>query len=531
MSDSARRASAVVAMPIVALLTLLAWVFASPIGAGPDDDYHLVSSWCAGPTADETCLPPEPGFAYHRAPEALVEIACFAFDAEQSAACQGEEWSWSSDDLVETGRLNSIGAYPPVYYAVTGSVTGHDLHASALLMRGLSAVLFLLLLVGLFIALPAHRRPALAWVFLLTAVPLGLFLVGTNNPSLWSWIGVGAAPVALMGFYESAGRRKAALGALFVVSAVAAAGSRSDAAIYVCIAMGAVGIVAFTHTRRFYLDSILPLITALVSVAIFVSAFAARHGLGGYAGQILDADTGAPLEPPPSAEGPAVGPVLPETDDGGTPLTGFGLLASNILNVPRLWTGVFGDRWGLGWLDTSMPAFVPAATVAAFVLVGALGVARPTLRRAVAVALVFLALVVIPVVILQTGGFAVGEQVQPRYLLPLVALLVAVVTLVSADRPLVLTRVQRLLVIVALSAAHFVALHMNIRRYVTGIDESGPNLDAGVEWWWAGPIGPNAVWLLGSLAFGLLVWLVVSVYSKPVLSDSAAIVAAPAPVR
>jgi hypothetical protein len=37
--------------PILATLTLMAWVFASPIGAGPDDDFHLVSAWCLGPAA------------------------------------------------------------------------------------------------------------------------------------------------------------------------------------------------------------------------------------------------------------------------------------------------------------------------------------------------------------------------------------------------------------------------------------------------------------------------------------------------
>ena len=41
--------------PALALIALLAWVFASPIGASPDDDYHLTSAWCAGPSAGDTC--------------------------------------------------------------------------------------------------------------------------------------------------------------------------------------------------------------------------------------------------------------------------------------------------------------------------------------------------------------------------------------------------------------------------------------------------------------------------------------------
>jgi hypothetical protein len=61
----------------------------------------------------------------------------------------------------------------------------------------------------------------------------------------------------------------------------------------------------------------------------------------------------------------------------------------------------------------------------------------------------------------------------------------------------------------ALIGAHFVALHINIRRYVTGLDVGGFDLGANTEWWWTGPIGPNVVWLLGSLAYALLVVMIV----------------------
>lgn len=458
-------------------------------------------------------------------------MACFAFDPTRSALCQGQEWTWSTGELVETGRLNSIGAYPPVYYAVTGLVTGHDIVVSALLMRGLSVMLVLALCVTLFVSLPFHRRPALIWSLLLTSVPLGLFLFGTNNPSLWAWVGIAAAPVALMGYYESAGRRKLALAGLFGISVLAAAGSRSDAAIFACIAIGAVGILAFKNERQFFRDSLLPLAFGLVSIAFFTSAFLARRGLGGYAGQVIGPEGEILVESDPSGNEQADGPTPPSSEEADVPLNGFGLLASNILNIPRLWTGVFGDRWGLGWLDTSMPSIVPAATIAAFVLVGALGIARPTLRRSFVIAGLVVALVLIPVIILQTGGFEVGEQVQPRYLLPLVALLAAILTMVSASRPLLLTSTHRLLVIVALASAHFVALHINLRRYVTGIDQPGPSLDAGREWWWGGPIGPTAVWVIGSVAFTMLVIVLVNAISKAIDIPTAALTSEPAPVR
>ena len=33
------------AAPLLAVLTLTAWAFASPVGASPDDDFHLASTY------------------------------------------------------------------------------------------------------------------------------------------------------------------------------------------------------------------------------------------------------------------------------------------------------------------------------------------------------------------------------------------------------------------------------------------------------------------------------------------------------
>jgi hypothetical protein len=78
-----------------------------------------------------------------------------------------------------------------------------------------------------------------------------------------------------------------------------------------------------------------------------------------------------------------------------------------------------------------------------------------------------------------------------------------------ADRPLHFGRLQALLLATALAGANFVALHMNIRRYVTGVDGAGLDLDAGREWWWALPVGPTFGWIVGAAAYAALVFLLV----------------------
>lgn len=492
-----RRIPLLALTPVLALLTLTAWVFASPVGAGPDDDFHLVSSWCAGPTAAETCLPTDTE-RERLVPAALDDIECFAYDPTQSAACQGQDWSWSIDELVQSERGNFIGAYPPIYYAVTGVLTGADIQASAIAMRLLTVLLFVGLTVALWLLLPRHLGAPLVWGWLVTTVPLGIFLLGTNNPSAWAMIGVGSSWLALLGWFEAQGRRKLALGALFVLSVLIAAGARGDAALYAGLGIVLVLVLTVARSRVIVRDAVLPIVMGLVAFAFFLSSRQTQVGLSGFSG---GSNT--------STSGILADPGAPEAA-----LTGFGLFAYNLLNVPFLWTGTLGD-WALGWLDTSMPALVSAAAVAVFVAVGFTGIGVMWRRKALVLAGLVIVLVALPVYVLQAGSDVVGEQVQPRYLLPLIVMLGGMLVLARPAQALTFTMAQRFAIVAALAGAHFVALHLNIRRYVTGIDAAGVNLDDGAEWWWAGPVGPNAVWLLGSLAYALLVWILVRTLARP----------------
>ncbi len=174
--------------------------------------------------------------------------------------------------------------------------------------------------------------------------------------------------------------------------------------------------------------------------------------------------------------------------------------------MPYLWTGVWGT-WALGWFDVVLPAIVPWAAGAAFIVVAFAGVGLLNKRKAVAITGVLAVLVALPVYLLTVGGDTVGNQFQPRYLLPLIVLLALVlVTAPSGSRTLRFTSLQTFAILGALALANLVALQVNIRRYVTGTDQQGFNLSAGAEWWWPDlPVGAAAVWMIGALSFaGLL---------------------------
>jgi hypothetical protein len=320
-------------------------------------------------------------------------------------------------------------------------------------------------------------------------IPLGIFLIPSNNPSGWAITGVGTAFLALLGWFGTEGRRRWALGALYLVGVVMAAGARGDAGVYVVGASVTASIIASARTREWALRAALPLVGIVIAVLFFVNAGQSGVGAIGFSG-------GTAVSP---EAGSGDGTVSP-----GAPMTGFALAAYNLLMLPFLWTGVWGT-WALGWFDTGLPAIVPWAAAAAFIVVAFAGLGRLDWRKAISVAGVLIVLVVLPVYVLTVGGMKVGEALQPRYLLPLILLLSLLLATMPPGRELRFTRIQTFAVLGALTIANLVSLQVNIRRYVTGADQQGISLDAGAEWWWPNfPIGPTAVWVIGALAYAAL---------------------------
>src|SRR5690606_35559828 len=104
-----------------------------------------------------------------------------------------------------------------------------------------------------------------------------------------------------------------------------------------------------------------------------------------------------------------------------------------------------------------------------------------------------------------------GQNVQPRYLLPLLVMLGGLALLPwrrAGFRP---SPVQGVVLGLLLAGAAGTALFLNVRRYIVGADGAdGFDLTGSAEWWWDGlALGPTEVWLLGSAAFAAFVVVVV----------------------
>jgi hypothetical protein len=492
-----RRLRWIHAAPGLILIALLAWGLASPLGSSPDDDFHLASTWCASVSPDANCG--EGTEAYNReVPSALLHSACYLPDTEQSAGCQYSEVDFDPTVTELSERGNFVGGYPPVYYAVMGAFVGPDIQVSAVVMRVVSSLVFVALTTALFLLLPLRLRPTLVWGWLITSVPLTMYLIPSNNPSSWAIIGVGSAWIALLAYFESSGRRQLGLAIVFGLSTVIAAGARGDAAVYVAMGIVVVLFLAFTRTRRFLVLSILPLAFLVVCVVFFLTAqmvLSASNGFGG------------PAVAGPTGEAPNL----------------LSLAALNLLHLPNLWSGVFGT-WALGWFDVALPPIVAFGSLAVFVAAAFTGFGSLGRRKALGLAAIGLGLIVLPVYVLTRGGDMVGVEVQPRYLLPLIVMFAGLLMLRAGTRSIAFTRGQRILIVITLSVANFVALHTTMRRYVTGTDDQGLDLNAGLEWWWNTPLSPMLVLVIGSAAFAgavtILVREVTRTSASPLLTST-----------
>jgi hypothetical protein len=459
------------------ILGLGAWAVSSPVGSSPDDDFHLASIWCGlGDRADLCESSSAPG-------EKLIDSglnrsACYAMQPKVSAGCQETSEIFTNSSVIESSRGSFSANYPPIYYASMSVFASPDIPTSALIMRFANILVFVLSFVALWLLLPRGHRRVLFWMWAATIVPLGAFLVASNNPSSWAITGVGTAWFALYVFMTAVGRRKFWLGVLFFAEVLIASGARADAGIYTIIGSLAVVALTWKTSRAYLLGLILPATAGLMSLFLFATSQ-----------QSAVAATG-----------------LADSSLGSSTRSAFGVLAINLVQLPELWVGAFG-YWGLGWLDTAMPGLVWISSAGIFaglifLMWGALSRRRLLTLGALAAILYFL-----PLYVLQRGLNHVGEQVQPRYLLPLIVVFAGIAFLGLAAGEKQLSRVQLWVSLLGLTAANSLALYVNIKRYVSGLDNgNGFSLEADIQWWWAIPLGPMAVWIIGSLGFALALY-------------------------
>jgi hypothetical protein len=207
------------------------------------------------------------------------------------------------------------------------------------------------------------------------------------------------------------------------------------------------------------------------------------------------------------------GSISTEWTDGNRNIHNF----VNLIGIPA---GTFGVSWGIGWLDTPLPAIVGIIGTSCYAY---FFIVSMPYRRKIHYSLVLLLWIFSATLLMyyySASKIVVGEQVQPRYLLPLIPLTLGIALASSRFNSFheVTTHARFLFVGGLLVISHSISLWTNIRRYTLGLEANqGFNLsnpDTPIEWWWRWAPSPNFVFLVGILAFTLFVFSVIKIISS-----------------
>lgn len=461
-----------IALTIAAAVVGITWAFSSPTGSSPDEVYHLSAIYCPPPMAESGCplQTDADGNKIPMIPGGVFQSACYVFDGTKSAACQK---GLSRASMAGNPEIDK-GGYPGGYYKFTNLMTSPGVIDTTVRIRIFNVALAVVLLGTLMWLMDAPRRHISAVALLSTAVPLGTFVVASVNPSSWAVTGTAGVWMSALGLWTTTSpRKRVAFSVLMVLSGVIAATARSDAAMFSILGVlfMAGALLPFSIRNPRWLAG--PVLTILICAISFLTS-----------GQ-----SGALTSDVMTAEGRPARLVF----------------FNNLKELPSVFGGIYGQGFGLGWLDTGMPPITRLGALAAVVMVITIGLGRYTHRKGLLAGGAFLLVAALAMYLLQLQHSYVGENLQPRYILPMMPLIV--VLCMFGRRPDRIVRVvgpRAVLVWALLCAANAGALHANIRRYVTGQDQLRFNLNEGAEWWWSSGPSPMTTWYIGVLAFAVL---------------------------
>jgi hypothetical protein len=461
-------------------LSLVAWTFATPIMAAPDEPDQVVQAAALvrgqidRPTVKLSFgrLAPldVPGWVA----SATAQVNCVAFKPKVPASCQGAV----SNSTARSSAYSQFSNYPPLYYALTGLpsllLTGRNGVFGMRLVSDLVAGL--LVAVGLW-AVWRHGSGRLSMVGPLVALsPQALFISSVVNASGMEIAAAFATWCCGVGLFSSERRPRSLVWATAASMAVLIL-ARPASPVYALVILV---VLAFHGGWRHLIELIhdRTVRRAAVVAVVAVAAWAILLVAGG----------------PPSLLGHPPHPPY-----------GFGQAVK--LTYRHLWP-TFRQAIGVfGWNDTPAPHW----TVVAWVTVGAVVIVGSLASRRVLYSLPVLAVVVfvMPFLLELPTINQVGPSWQGRYWLPVLIggpiLAVGGWRRLTARAPAPLVALAVAAVGGILVAAQIDAFLFALHRYRTGLAGGTPSLPS-----WSPPGGSGL--LLGLLVAGqvLLVLLAVA---------------------
>jgi len=426
----------------------LAWIFATPMFAAPDENAHVQRAASVGRgellgqrPPPERLIPPIGDAAVEVTAPALynrTSLTCFIWQPEQTADCL--DFSGSR----RLARVDTwVGHHAPWYYAPVGFLSRilRPGEGQVLLMRAIGMIAIAALLAS---CLESLRRIAVSmWAgagFAVALSPMVLFLSGAVSPT---GIEIGAAAGA------------------WVHGAVLAkeAPEQVDARVVARLGIAASALVLTRALSPLWLG-VIGLVLLIIATRAGLLAIVKSRAVWIWGG-VLGACCVAQLWWYSYGE--------PLSHFVGTPVRGsVPSLAKSSLGksgeMLRQMVGVFG------WLDTRAPGITFFIWVIAIGGLAALALALASSRFVWALLAATAATVVLPVVVETAGAHEAGLIWQGRYTLPLAVgvPILAGIGIGCSENALRLRRRLAYVLAAALAVAHVLAFAQALRRYSVG---------------------------------------------------------------
>ena len=464
-------------------VSLFAWAFASPIGAPPDGDFHLASIWCAQGDRLGMCkvekveesnqvelLTPST-FSRYQNPYGHF---CYVGNSGASAGCTNIVDETSVTELIASGRIFPVNQISSLFYDFNSLLSSRNIETSAFKIR-FANVLFFVGIASLLLTVFKKYRVATSLAFLVGLGPWGSFLISSIHPSAWT---ITLLPLFLV--------------CLFVVI--------SEKSIVLRIFAGLAALLIWFTSQDVRNDARYFLVISIFTAIVW--GVKIRHEINSRPMWLKVSGVGALFITYVTLLHPLVRNVIGAF--GVSQLDKVFNLTTT--KVPLTIMDLFGGNYGLGSSDTPLSDLVVFCGVASLFLVIYTTAQRVSKRNWLIVFLMSILLILLPLRAELDGIGTGGRYILPLYLMCLITYLASVET--SFSRPLITSRTISRILVSTLTLGNSIALHQTMRRYITGVDVIGWNLNKNAEWWWTIGPSPMTIWMLGTIAFGVTATLV-----------------------
>ena len=470
-----------------AMVTLGSWALSSPPGSGPDDEYHLSSIWCAHGYRMQFC---EKSTSIYEVKIPLQlhrnggprTVFCYAGNSQISARCIRNLDAEAVTKLESSKRFNT-SYIAKNFYKANGFFVSPNVNASILKMRFFQIAIFFAL-IGFVIYSSGERKWAVLLALFVGMVPAGLFIIPSTSPSSWAIVGVVLAGLCAMNFFISLKRSHRVAAVLgFIVALLFTRNVRGDINIMlaICVSLGALSgflIREADSSHKFDRAKLLKLGFLLVPGLLYVHLKIFSLYPWSVVRFILN-----------------------------------GSFYSFSNDSPQVFLGFLGGSIQLGSAD-----FAPTPVVLILMSVGFATFIVIT-ARFVPLKVKIVSSFGLSLIFFMSYWFSMGAiGLASRYVMAIY--LVSLATFSSsavASRRLInfqFSKSSLSTIFLAVSLAQSLSLHQSIRRYVTGTNVAGWNLNLGAQWWWTYGPSPMTIWLIGSVGFGVALFIVLSMVNS-----------------